>query len=122
MLACWRHFSFARPDAAGITWRTIHPSQYSHGDCLDLDYQSFNSHSYLWLAYSLGAMLLGEPIIGLRAIGIILTDFTLWVTADGINPFTAHRHIFSWQAMAIGLFFYLRLQPVLYFGLAFRAF
>lgn len=74
-----------------------------------------------WLAYSLGAMLLGEPIIGLRAIGIILTDFTLWVTADGINPFTAHHHIFSWQAMAIGLFLSAIITSIV-LGLAFRAF
>lgn len=47
-----------------------------------------------WLAYSLGALLIGEPLIGLRAIGMILTDFTLWITADGINPLHAHRHIF----------------------------
>ena len=55
-----------------------------------------------WLSYSVGAFLLGEPLIGIRAIGIIITDITLWLTADGPNPLTQH-HIFSWQAFVIGL-------------------
>ncbi len=74
-----------------------------------------------WLAYSLGALLIGESLIGLRAIGMILTDFTLWITADGINPLHAHRHIFSWQAMLIGLIFSAIITSIV-LGSAFRLF
>ncbi|OOS25703.1 DUF2062 domain-containing protein [Moraxella pluranimalium] len=73
-----------------------------------------------WLAYSLGALLLGEPLIGLRAIGMILTDLTLWVTADGVNPFTHHK-IFSWQAMVVGLVLSAIITSIV-LGIAFRLF
>lgn len=73
-----------------------------------------------WLAYSLGALLLGEPLIGLRAIGMILTDLTLWATADGVNPFTHHK-IFSWQAMVVGLILSAIITSIV-LGLAFRLF
>ncbi len=73
-----------------------------------------------WLAYSLGALLLGEPLIGLRAIGMILTDLTLWVTADGANPFTHHK-IFSWQAMVVGLVLSAIITSIV-LGIAFRLF
>lgn len=73
-----------------------------------------------WLAYSLGALLLGEPLIGLRAIGMILTDLTLWATADGVNPFTHHK-IFSWQAMAVGLVLSAIITSIV-LGIAFRLF
>lgn len=73
-----------------------------------------------WLSYSLGAWLLGEPILGLRAIGIILTDLTLWLTADGVNPFT-HHHIFSWQALILGLVLGAIITSII-LGLVFRAF
>lgn len=55
-----------------------------------------------WLAYCVGAVLLGEPIIGLRTIGVILTDMTLWLFDDGINPFTKHN-FFSLKAFVVGL-------------------
>ncbi len=73
-----------------------------------------------WLAYSLGALLLGEPLIGLRAIGMILTDLTLWATADGVNPFTHHK-IFSWQAMVVGLVLSAIITSIV-LGIAFRLF
>lgn len=74
-----------------------------------------------WLAYSLGALLLGEPILGLRAIGVILTDLTLWITTShGVNPFAGHR-IFSWQAMVLGLLLSAIITSVL-LGMAFRLF
>lgn len=55
-----------------------------------------------WFAYLVGATLLGEQIIGLRTIGIVITDLTLWLFHDGINPFLIHR-IFSLKAFALGL-------------------
>lgn len=73
-----------------------------------------------WVAYYLGAFLLSEPILGIRDIGVILTDLTLWLTADGVNPF-AHHQIFSWQAFALGLVLSAIITSVV-LGLAFRWF
>ncbi|USZ14466.1 DUF2062 domain-containing protein [Moraxella sp. FZLJ2107] len=74
-----------------------------------------------WAAYSLGAWLLGEPMIGIRSIGIILSDLTLWVTtSDAINPFTHHK-IFSWQTMVVGLVLSAIITSIV-LGVAFRIF
>lgn len=54
-----------------------------------------------WVAYSVGATLLSEPIIGLRTIGVILTDLTVWLFGSGTNPF--HSQIFSLKAFGLGL-------------------
>lgn len=56
-----------------------------------------------WVAYSLGAYLLGEPSLSLRAVGIMLTDMTIWLVADGKNPFDGQR-FFSLKAFGLGLF------------------
>lgn len=55
-----------------------------------------------WVAYCVGAVLLGEPVIGIRGMGIILSDLTLWATGNGSNPFLMH-HIFSFKAFLVGL-------------------
>lgn len=73
-----------------------------------------------WLAYSFGAFLLGEPILGFRAIGMILTDLTLWLTADGQNPFSQSQ-IFSWQAFVLGLVLSAILTSIIT-GIGFRLF
>lgn len=54
-----------------------------------------------WAAYYLGATLLGEPVIGLRTIGLILTELTLWIFGEGNNPFSTHQ-IFSIKAFVVG--------------------
>ncbi|MCL1623606.1 DUF2062 domain-containing protein [Moraxella sp. Tifton1] len=54
-----------------------------------------------WLAYCVGAVLIGEPMIGIRTIGAILTEFTLWISGHGNNPFG--HHLFSIKAFIIGL-------------------
>lgn len=56
-----------------------------------------------WATYWVGAKLLAEPAIGLRTIGIVLTDTTLWLTADGDNPFVLHQHVFSFKVFLLGL-------------------
>lgn len=55
-----------------------------------------------WAAYWVGAVLLGEPAIGLRTVGIVLTDATLWLLHDGVNPFSIHQ-VFSLKVFALGL-------------------
>lgn len=53
-----------------------------------------------WFAYSVGAMLLGEPLIGLRTIGVILADLTLWIFGSGTPP---SSKFFSFEAFILGL-------------------
>lgn len=55
-----------------------------------------------WFAYWVGAVLLGEPAIGLRTIGMVLTDATVWLLSDGPNPFAIHQ-FFSLKVFALGL-------------------
>ncbi len=73
-----------------------------------------------WFAYSVGAMLLGEPIIGIRGIGLILSDLTLWVTGNGGNPFLMHD-FFSLKAFVWGLVVCAITTSVV-LGIAFRLF
>lgn len=55
-----------------------------------------------WFAYLVGATLLGEPTIGLRAVGVMLTDTTVWLFHNGANPFESQQ-FFSLKAFALGL-------------------
>lgn len=54
-----------------------------------------------WFSYSIGALLLGEPLIGFNTLGLILSDFTLWLTGNGGNPFA--KHSFSLATFGFGL-------------------
>lgn len=74
-----------------------------------------------WATYSIGAMLLGEPAIGIRTIGIVLTDITLWLTADGTNPFLLHKNVFSFKVFLLGLIVTAIATSVI-LGIAFRLF
>lgn len=73
-----------------------------------------------WLAYSVGAMLLGEPVIGIRGMGLIVSDLTLWVTGNGGNPFEMYS-VFSFKAFAWGLLVCGMITSVV-LGIAFRIF
>lgn len=53
-----------------------------------------------WFAYTVGAKLLGEPLIGIRTVGIILTELTLWIFGKGASP---SPHVFSFEAFGLGL-------------------
>lgn len=55
-----------------------------------------------WAAYWLGATLLGEPPIGLRTIGVLMTDLTLWLFGEGNNPFVDNQ-FFSFKAFVLGI-------------------
>lgn len=54
-----------------------------------------------WFAYSVGAWLIDEPLIGLRTVGMVLSDVTLWLTGNGGSPFG--QHSFSLTAFGLGL-------------------
>lgn len=60
----------------------------------------FTTIPVFWFAYSVGALILGEPIIGLRAIGVMLADLTLWIFGNGNPP---NPNVFSFEAFGLGL-------------------
>lgn len=53
-----------------------------------------------WFAYTVGATLLGEPLIGIRTVGMMLTELTLWIFGNGAPP---PAHVFSFSAFGLGL-------------------
>lgn len=55
-----------------------------------------------WFSYSVGALLLGEPMIGFSTIGVIVSDLTLWLTGNGGATLSSH-HFFSIKAFVVGL-------------------
>lgn len=73
-----------------------------------------------WVAYCVGAIIIGEPVIGIRGMGIILSDLTLWLVGNGDNPFLMHR-IFSLKAFICGLLVCGILSSII-LGIAFRIF
>ena len=71
-----------------------------------------------WFAYYVGAWFTSEPPIGLRTIGRILADLSLWILGDAANPFLVYQ-FFSFKAFLIGLLI-CALVTSLVLGLAFR--
>ncbi|MGM8889055.1 DUF2062 domain-containing protein, partial [Psychrobacter sp. 1U2] len=47
--------------------------------------------------------IMGEPMISLRVIGRMIADFSLWVLANGANPFITYRGTVSLTAFCLGL-------------------
>lgn len=54
-----------------------------------------------WVSYSVGAILLGEPLIGFRTIGIFVAELTKWLTGNGYDAQMLSH--FSLPAFALGL-------------------
>lgn len=73
------------PMAVALTWLT----------------NPFTAIPVSWTAYSVGAWLLGEPLIGFETVGQIVEDLGAWLTNDGENPLNKHR--FSLTAFGLGL-------------------
>lgn len=73
-----------------------------------------------WLAYCLGAFLLGEPLLGIGVMGDFLKDLALWVSSGGNHEFSVDN-VFSWHAFALGLVLS-AIATSITLGLAFRAF
>lgn len=71
----------------------------------------------VWLSYSVGAIITGESLIGIKTVGVILSDITLWATGHLDNPF-AH-HLFSLKAFIVGLIVSAIITSII-FGLLFR--
>ncbi|UNU72955.1 DUF2062 domain-containing protein [Moraxella nasovis] len=74
----------------------------------------------VWFAYSVGAYILGEPMIGVRTIKHILSDMAQWFTNQDINPLAAHTS-FSLHAFLLGLIICAVVSSVIA-GLLFRVF
>lgn len=73
-----------------------------------------------WVAYWVGATILGEPVLSLRMVGVVLADLTLWIVGDGDNPFAEHK-VFSFKVFALGLVVCALVTSVV-LGFAFRLF
>lgn len=74
-----------------------------------------------YASYYVGAKILGKQIIGFRQIGHMLSDLSLWIFADGVNPFITYQHVFSLSAFCLGLLI-LAVITSLVCGLTFRFF
>lgn len=74
-----------------------------------------------YAAYYVGAKILDAPLISLRLIAQMLTDFSLWVFSDGVNPFLTYKDSFSMTAFCLGLTILAIISSVLS-GLVFKFF
>lgn len=75
------------PMALGLTWIT----------------NPLTTLPVFYAGYYIGAKLLSVPMISLRVIGRMIADFSLWVLADGANPFITYKGTVSIAAFCLGL-------------------
>lgn len=75
------------PMALGLTWIT----------------NPLTTLPVFYAGYYVGAKIMGEPMISLRVIGRMIADFSLWVLANGANPFVTYRGTVSLTAFCLGL-------------------
>ncbi|AMN50960.1 DUF2062 domain-containing protein [Psychrobacter sp. P2G3] len=75
------------PMALGLTWIT----------------NPLTTLPVFYAGYYVGAKIMGEPMISLRVIGRMITDFSLWVLSSGANPFVTYRGTVSLTAFCLGL-------------------
>lgn len=75
------------PMALGLTWIT----------------NPLTTLPVFYAGYYVGAKIMGEPMISLRLIGRMITDFSLWILSSGANPFVTYRGTVSLAAFCLGL-------------------
>ncbi|WP_201535769.1 DUF2062 domain-containing protein [Psychrobacter ciconiae] len=92
------------PMALGLTWIT----------------NPVTTLPVFYAAYYVGATILGEPMISLRLIGRMISDFSLWILADSANPFVTYQGSVSIAAFCLGLVL-LAIVTSIICGLAFNA-
>lgn len=92
------------PMALGLTWIT----------------NPVTTLPVFYAAYYVGAKILDVPMISLRLIGKMISDFSLWILASGPNPFEIHRGTVSLSAFCLGLIILAVLTSIIC-GLAFKA-
>lgn len=74
-----------------------------------------------YFAYIIGAKLLDMALIDFSTIGHMLADLSLWIFADGANPFVTYNSQFSLSAFLLGLCILALISSVVS-GIAFRFF
>ncbi len=91
------------PMALGLTWIT----------------NPLTTLPVFYASYYVGAKILDVPMISLRVIGRMITDFSLWIISSGPNPFVTYKGVVSLGAFCLGLTL-LAIISSLICGLAFK--
>ncbi len=92
------------PMALGLTWIT----------------NPLTTLPIFYAGYYVGANILDVPMISLRVIGRMITDFSLWILSDGANPFITYEGTVSIAAFCLGLTI-LAIVTSIVCGLTFKA-
>ena len=91
------------PMALGLTWIT----------------NPLTTLPVFYAGYYVGAKIIDVPMISLRLIGRMITDFSLWIISDGANPFITYKGVVSITAFCVGLTI-LAIVSSIICGLAFK--
>ena len=92
------------PMALGLTWIT----------------NPLTTLPVFYAGYYIGAKILDVPMISLRIIGRMISDFSLWLISDGANPFITYKGTVSIAAFCLGLTILAVISSIVC-GLAFKA-
>lgn len=92
------------PMALGLTWIT----------------NPLTTLPVFYASYYVGAKILDVPMISLRIIGRMISDFSLWIISDGANPFITYKGTVSIAAFCLGLTISAIISSIVC-GLAFKA-
>ena len=92
------------PMALGLTWIT----------------NPLTTLPVFYAGYYIGAKILDVPMISLRIIGRMISDFTLWIISDGANPFITYKGTVSIAAFCLGLTILAVISSIVC-GLAFKS-
>lgn len=93
------------PMALGLTWIT----------------NPLTTIPVFYVAYLLGAKLLGVPTISLGLLGQMLSDLSRWLFSGGASPFVTYQGVFSMGAFTLGLLL-MAVLTSLFCGLLFKFF
>lgn len=75
------------PMALGLTWIT----------------NPLTTLPVFYAGYYIGAKIIDVPMISLRVIGRMISDFSLWILSDAANPFVTYKGTVSITAFCVGL-------------------
>lgn len=92
------------PMALGLTWIT----------------NPITTLPIFYAGYYIGAKILDLPMISLRIIGRMISDFSLWIISDGANPFITYKGTISITAFCLGLTILAIISSIIC-GLTFKA-
>lgn len=92
------------PMALGLTWIT----------------NPITTLPVFYAGYYIGAKILDLPMISLRVIGRMISDFSLWIISDGANPFITYKGTVSITAFCLGLTILAVISSIIC-GLTFKA-